>query len=74
MAYGDFLGICQEEQLLIKYYVIKHLILLKIQNTMDINMDLLQWFGLASVVYKLFDKSSDGAVKSEIMSNQQLAE
>ena len=28
--------ICLEEQLLIKYYVIKHLILLKIQNLIDI--------------------------------------
>ena len=32
MTYGDF------------YCVIKHLILLKIQNIMDINADLLQWF------------------------------
>ena len=31
-----------EEQLLIKHCVIKHLILLKIQNMMDINVDLLQ--------------------------------
>ena len=29
---------------LIKFYVIKHLMLLKIQNLMDINVDLLQWF------------------------------
>ena len=27
-----------------KYYVIKHLILLKPQNIMDINVDLVQWF------------------------------
>ena len=40
-AYGDF-QVCLEEQLLIKYYIIKHLILLKIHNMMDINMDLLQ--------------------------------
>ena len=32
------------EQLMMKYYVIKHLILLKIQNMIDINVDLLQWF------------------------------
>ena len=32
-----------EEQLLIKYYVIKDLILLKIQKMMEINVDLLQW-------------------------------
>ena len=31
--------------------------------------------GLASMVYNLFDKkSSGGAIKSEIISNQQLAE
>ena len=33
-----------EEQLLIKYCVIKHLILLKIQNEIDIKEVLLQWF------------------------------
>ena len=33
-----------EEQFLIKYYMIKHLILLKIENIMDINVDFLQWF------------------------------
>ena len=38
MAYGDL-----EEQLLIKYCVIKHLILLNMQNMMDIHVDLLQW-------------------------------
>ena len=38
------LNIYLEEQLLIKYYAIKHLILLKIQNMMDINVSLLQWF------------------------------
>ena len=40
----EILKIEIEKQLLIKYYVIKHLILLKIQNTMDINVVLLQWF------------------------------
>ena len=33
----------EEEQLLIKYYTIKHSILLKIQNMMDINMDFFQF-------------------------------
>ena len=33
-----------EEQLHIKYCVVKHLILLKIWNTMDIKGVLLQWF------------------------------
>ena len=40
----EILKIEIEKQMLIKYYVIKHLILLKIQNTMDINVVLLQWF------------------------------
>ena len=39
----EILKIELDEQLLIKYYMIKHLILLKIQNMMDINVDLLQW-------------------------------
>ena len=29
---------------LIKYYVIKHLILLKVHDMMDINVDLFPWF------------------------------
>ena len=40
----EILKIYLKEQLLIKYYVIKHLILLKIQNMMDIKEVLLQWF------------------------------
>ena len=40
----EILKIYLEEQLLIKYYVIKHLILLKIQNKMDIKKVWLQWF------------------------------
>ena len=39
----EILKIYQEEQLLIKYYVMKHIILLKILNVIVINMDLLQW-------------------------------
>ena len=42
MGYGDFKDL--EEQLLIRYYMMKHLILLKVENRMDINMELLQWF------------------------------
>ena len=37
----EILKIYLEEQLLIKYYVIKHLILLKIQNMVDIKLVLL---------------------------------
>ena len=42
-ACGDFKDL-PEKRLLIKYYIIKHLILLKIQNMMDIKEVLLQWF------------------------------
>ena len=44
MAYMEILKICLEEQLKIKYYVINYLILLKIQNMMGINAELLQNF------------------------------
>ena len=40
----EILKIQLEEQLLIKYCVIKHLRLLKIQNMMDIKGVILQWF------------------------------
>ena len=43
------------EEQLVKYYVIKHFLSLKIQNMMGINVDLLHWF--------IFDKRSlDGGV------------
>ena len=44
MNYGDFKKVYLKKQLQIKCYVIKHLILLKILNMTDINVDLLQWF------------------------------
>ena len=71
----DILKIYQEEQLLITYYVIKHLPLLKIYDGYQ--------RGLVSKVYKFFDKKSSGdsvtctnksAIKSKIMLKQQLAE
>ena len=40
----EILKVYQEEQLLMKYYMIKHLMLLKIQIMTDINADLLQSF------------------------------
>ena len=43
MVYGDFKDL-NVETVADKYYVIKHLILLNIQNMMDIKVDLLQWF------------------------------
>ena len=40
----EILKIYQKEQLPINCYVIKHLILLKIQNMLDVSVDLQQWF------------------------------
>ena len=42
----EILQIYLEEQLLMKYYVIKNLMLLKIQKTIDIKEVLLQWLYL----------------------------
>ena len=61
----EILMIQLEEQLLLKYCVIKHLILLKIQNEMDIKEVLLQW-----IINFLIKKTSDLLT----MSDQQLAE
>ena len=50
------------EQLLIKYSVIKHLILVKIKNMMDINVYLLQEpinFLIKKFFYKFFDKNEN---------------
>ena len=49
------------EQLLKKYHVIKHLILLKIQYMMDINMDLLQWF--INLLIKNIQKNNEKLAK-----------
>ena len=76
MAYGDFKNLSRRK-LLIKYYVIKHLILLKIQKMMDINVVLHQW----SINF-LIKKTSGGgatlanksAIKNKIVSNKELAE
>ena len=43
MAYGDSKDLVKE-QCFIKYCMIKHLMLLKLQNMMDIKEVLLQWF------------------------------
>ena len=43
MAYGDFKDL-PRRTIVDKAYMIKHLIVLKIQNMMDINVELLQWF------------------------------
>ena len=52
MTHRDFEGFLKRTAL-IKYYVIKHLILLKIQRIINMNLNLLQWF-------KLFDEKSFG--------------
>ena len=59
----EILRIYLEEQLLLKYYVKKHLKLRKIQNMIDIKEDLLQWF----------INSGDG-IKNENILDQKLAE
>ena len=43
MAYGDFKDLARRTAA-DKMLSVKHLILLKIQNKMDINAELLQWF------------------------------
>ena len=58
----EILKIYLEEWLMIKYYVIKYLILLKIQNMIDGN-----------VIFS-DKKASGGAAESEIISNQELVE
>ena len=61
----EILKIKLKEYFLIKYCVIKHLILLKIQNMMVVEGVLLQWF------INFFDKkTSGGAVKNENVSNK----
>ena len=66
MANGDFKNL--KEQLLIKSYIIvMHLILLKMQNVMDINMDLLQSF-----INILIKRTSGSGIKN--ISNKELAE
>ena len=64
----EILKISSEEQLLIKYCLIKHLILLKIRNMMNINVDLLQW----SINF-LIKETLGGTVETENISNKELA-
>ena len=51
----EILRICPEEHIPINNYVIKHLILLKIQNRTDITVNVLYWF------WNFFDKRTCGA-------------
>lgn len=55
------LKIWQEEKLLIKYYLIKHLTLTNLRLTNE--------FGLSLMIYKFFDEKSGEAINDE---NQQL--
>ena len=75
--FTEILKIYLEEQRLIKYYVINHFDIAK-----NLKYDGYQ-HGLASMVYKFFDKksasfedksASGSGVKSEIMPNQELTE
>ena len=49
--------------------MIKHLMLLKIRDMIDVNADLLQWF-----INSLIKKSSGRDIKNENVSNKKLAE
>ena len=62
MAYGDF------KDLLIKYYVIKHFILLKMEKMMDIKEFLFQW----SISF-LIKKTSGSSIKNKSICNRELA-
>ena len=44
MDYGDFKDLPQRAASLIKYYVLKHLMLLKIRNMMGVKAVSLSWF------------------------------
>ena len=54
-----------------KFYMIKHLILLKIQTMVNIKEVLPQWFFFDKKL-EYTDKTSGGPIKNVIMSNQQL--
>ena len=76
MAYGDFKDLARRTASDKVYYVIKHLILLKIQNMIDIKEVLLLWFKFfykksASLAYK---SGMGTGFKSAIKKNEQLAE
>ena len=64
----EILKISLEEQLLIKYCIIKHLILLKFQNMMDIKEVCFFWWFINVL------SISGEAVKNEIVSSKELAE
>ena len=65
---------CLDENLLIKYYMINHSILLKIQNMMDISTDLLQWWCNYTCTVRDLNSRDKSANENKIISNQHLAE
>ena len=80
------LRVCLEDKLLIKYYVIKHLILLKIPNMISMNANFHYWFinilikslllrvhGQRPELCKIQNKFAGSRVESEIIPNHQLA-
>ena len=68
MAYGDFKDL-NSRTICDRVLRVRYLILLKIRNMMDINVDLLQWS-----IHFLIKSTSGGTVKNEIISNKELAE
>ena len=60
-----------------KYYVIKHLILLKIQNIMKINVNLFQWsikFLIKKTSGRVAELANKSAIKNETTSDKELRE
>ena len=68
MAYGDFKDL-NSRTICDRVLRVRYLILLKIRNMMDINVDLLQ-----CSIHFLIKSTSGGTVKNEIISNKELAE
>ena len=66
MAYEDFKDLTKRTAS-DKYCVIKHLVLLKTQNMMDIKGALLQWF-------QYFNKKTAGGAVKKVIQNDELAE
>ena len=74
----EILKIKLEEQLLMKYCIIKHLILLKIQNMMDVNAELLHKWLIIFLIKKSSGRDATLAnkcsFKNENILNKELAE
>ena len=59
------LKIYLEKKLLKKYYAIKHLILLRLQNMMDVSPDLHQWFISFWIKSLLLTKEQELTLKTD---------